>query len=186
MTSAELFAAAGAPKDALSRDVDLLGRALGAVLIEQEGQEFFELEEAVRDLTKAARGGDSTAPEKLQTLVQDLDLRQAEALIRAFTQFFYLTNLAEERSRVRWRDTRQSLLEPRKQSLHDAIRQLREQGYSAQAVADLLAGVELGSTFTAHPTELRRRTVRAHLEHIAAELPKLENDLERYAALERL
>lgn len=186
MTSAELFAAVGAPKDALSRDVDLLGRALGAVLIEQEGQEFFDLEEAVRDLTKAARGGDSSAPEKLQTLVQDLDLRQAEALIRAFTQYFHLTNLAEERSRVRWRDTRQSQLEPRKQSLHDAVRQLREQGYSAANVADLLGRIELGSTFTAHPTELRRRTVRAHLEHIAAELPNLENDLERQDALERL
>jgi phosphoenolpyruvate carboxylase len=185
MTSAELFAAMP-QKDALSRDVDLLGRTLGAVLIEQEGQEFFDLEETVRDLTKAARGGDSSAPEKLKAIVHDLGIREAEALIRAFTQYFHLTNLAEERSRVRWRDTRSSQLEPRKQSLHDAVRQLRQQGYNAQAVADLLGRIELGSTFTAHPTELRRRTVRAHLEHIAAELPNLENELERQTALERL
>jgi phosphoenolpyruvate carboxylase len=186
MTPSELFAASPTAKDALSRDVDLLGRTLGAVLIEQEGQEFFDLEETVRDLTKAARGGDSSAPEKLEQIVHGLNLREAEALIRAFTQYFHLTNLAEERSRVRWRDTRSSLLEPRKQSLHDAVRQLREQGYSAQGVVDLLNRIELGSTFTAHPTELRRRTVRAHLEHIADELPNLESETERRAALERV
>jgi phosphoenolpyruvate carboxylase len=185
MTSTELFATMP-QKDALSRDVDLLGRTLGAVLIEQEGQEFFDLEETVRDLTKAARGGDASAPEKLKAIVQDLGIREAEALIRAFTQYFHLTNLAEERSRVRWRDTRSSPLEPRKQSLHDAVRHLRQVGYSAQDVADLLGRIELGSTFTAHPTELRRRTVRAHLEHIADELPNLENEFERHAALERL
>jgi phosphoenolpyruvate carboxylase len=186
MTSAELFASVGAPRDSLSRDVDLLGRCLGAVLIEQEGQEFFDLEEAVRELTKRARGGDTSAPAELEAIAKKLGVRDAEALIRAFTQYFHLTNLAEERHRVRWRDTRASSLEPRKQSLHDAIRQLKQRGFTAQNVSDLLARVELGSTFTAHPTELRRRTVRAHLEHISDEMLLLESEADRSAALERV
>ncbi len=186
MTSAELFASIGAPRDSLSRDVDLLGRCLGAVLIEQEGQEFFDLEEEVRELTKRARGGDTTAPSELEAIAKKLGVENAESLIRAFTQYFHLTNLAEERHRVRWRDTRASSLEPRKQSLHDAVRQLKQLGFTAQSVADLLARVELGSTFTAHPTELRRRTVRAHLEHISHEMTFLESDSERQTALEQI
>ncbi len=173
-------------RDALSKDVDLLGRCLGAVLIEQEGQEFFDLEEEVRELTKRARGGDQSAPQQLETIAAKLGIADAEALIRAFTQYFHLVNLAEERHRVRWRDTRASVLEPRKQSLHDAIFQLKKQGFSAQKVADLLRQVELGSTFTAHPTELRRRTVRAHLEHISEELNLLESESERSEAIERV
>ncbi len=173
-------------RDALSRDVDLLGRCLGAVLIEQEGQAFFDLEEEVRELTKRARSGDQSAPLALETIATKLGVADAEALVRAFTQYFHLVNLAEERHRVRWRDTRASVLEPRKQSLHDAVRQLKQLGFSAQKVADLLGQVELGSTFTAHPTELRRRTVRAHLEHISEELNLLESESERSAAIERV
>ncbi len=186
MTSAELFEVTSIPRDALSRDVDLLGRCLGAVLIEQEGQDFFVLEEDVRELTKRARGGDQTAPMRLEEIASQLEVRNAEALIRAFTQYFHLTNLAEERHRVRWRDTRRSMLEPRKQSLHDAICVLKQKGFTAVMVANLLARVELGSTFTAHPTELRRRTVRAHLEHISEELAHLESESERSAALTRV
>ncbi len=186
MTSADLFADAVAPRDALSRDVDLLGRCLGAVLIEQQGQEFFDLEEEVRELTKRARAGDLAAPERLMKIAADIGLSDAEALIRAFTQYFHLTNLAEERHRVRWRDTRSSQLEPRKQSLHDAIRQLKNHGMNALQVLQLLERIELGSTFTAHPTELRRRTVRAHLEHISEELSYLESESDRAAALERV
>ncbi len=186
MTSADLFVALPSTRDALSRDVDLLGRCLGAVLIEQEGQEFFDLEEEVRELTKGARAGAAGAAEQLELIASKLGTRDAEGLIRAFTQYFHLTNLAEERHRVRWRDTRVSNLEPRKQSLHDAIRQLKDKGLNAQAVAELLARVELGSTFTAHPTELRRRTVRAHLEHISQELTLLESEADRLAALERV
>jgi phosphoenolpyruvate carboxylase len=173
-------------RDPLSRDVDLLGRALGAVLIEQAGQEFFDLEEEVRELTKRIRGGDAAARERLDEVVRALTVEDAESLIRAFTHYFHLTNLAEERHRVRWRDTRSSPTEPRKQSVHDAIRALKNQGLNLEAVLGLLGSLELGLTFTAHPTELRRRTVRAHLEAVSEELPKLESDAERAAALETI
>ena len=172
-----------AARDPLSRDVDLLGRALGAVLIEQMGKSFFDLEEEVRELTKRIRGGDAAAVARLDAVVRELSVEDAEGLIRAFTHYFHLTNLAEERHRVRWRDTRSSPSDPRKQSVHDAIRSLKNSGMNLSQVLELLASLELGLTFTAHPTELRRRTVRAHLEAISEQLPRMESESERAAAL---
>ena len=61
-----------AARDPLSRDVDLLGRSLGAVLIEQMGTVFFNLEEEVRELTKRIRGGDTAAIARLDELVEAL------------------------------------------------------------------------------------------------------------------
>ena len=173
-----------AARDPLSRDVDLLGRSLGAVLIEQMGTVFFNLEEEVRELTKRIRGGDTAAIARLDELVEALTVDEAEGLIRAFTHYFHLTNLAEERHRVRWRDTRSKPSDPRKQSVHDAIQSLKNSGLSLAQVLELLASLELGLTFTAHPTELRRRTVRAHLEAISEQLPRMESETERAAALE--
>jgi phosphoenolpyruvate carboxylase len=173
-------------RDPLSRDVDLLGRCLGAVLIEQAGQKFFDLEEEVRELTKRIRSGDDAAISRLDDVVRGLSVHDAEGLIRAFTHFFHLTNLAEERHRVRWRDTRSAPTEPRKQSLHDAIRALKTLGLNLSEVRQLIESLELGLTFTAHPTELRRRTVRAHLEAISDLLPKLESDTERDEALSHI
>ncbi len=173
-------------RDPLSRDVDLLGRSLGAVLIEQAGTDFYNLEEEVRELTKRIRGGDDDARTRLDEVVRGMSVLDAESLIRAFTHYFHLTNLAEERHRVRWRDTRSAPTEPRKQSLHDAVRTLKNQGLGLAEIQALLRTLELGLTFTAHPTELRRRTVRAHLEAISRELPKLESETERAAALEAI
>jgi phosphoenolpyruvate carboxylase len=166
--------------------VDLLGRALGAVLKEQMGEDFFALEEEVRELTKRIRGGDDALVARLDEVVRQLSVEDAEGLIRAFTHYFHLTNLAEERHRVRWRDTRADATEPRKQSVHDAVRSLRVAGLSAAQALELIASLELGLTFTAHPTELRRRTVRAHLEAISEQLPFLESETERAQALEAI
>jgi phosphoenolpyruvate carboxylase len=166
--------------------VDLLGRALGAVLIEQMGKDFFALEEEVRELTKRIRGGDRAGVARVDEIVRALSVEDAEGLIRAFTQYFYLTNLAEERHRVRWRDTRSDPSEPRKQSVHDAVRALKDGGLNASEARALIESLELGLTFTAHPTELRRRTVRAHLEAISEQLPLLESETERAGALEAI
>ena len=179
----------------LARDVDLLGRALGAVLREQEGKRFFALEEDVRELTKNLRKNSTKADsDKLEALVHGLEVHDAEALVRAFSHYFYLVNLAEERHRVRRRSSpvseikgsSQAVPEPRRQSLHDAVRNLKTRGWTASKILELIRSLELGLTFTAHPTEMRRRTVRAHLEAVASELPNLENDLTQDAALERI
>ena len=147
----------------LARDVDLLGRALGAVLREQEGKRFFALEEDVRELTKNLRKNSTKADsDKLEALVHGLEVHDAEALVRAFSHYFYLVNLAEERHRVRRRSSpvseikgsSQAVPEPRRQSLHDAVRNLKTRGWTASKILELIRSLELGLTFTAHPVFL--------------------------------
>ncbi|AKF05923.1 phosphoenolpyruvate carboxylase [Sandaracinus amylolyticus] len=169
----------------LNEDVNVLGRVLGTVLREQEGVPFFELVEEVRTRTKAlraasadARGADTTA---LQTRLASVSPGDAEGLVRAFSMYFQLVNMAEENERVRRVAERPG---PRKEGLEEAFRALAARGLDADAARALVERVELGLTFTAHPTEMRRRTLREHLAAIAAEIPRLSDPdaLERVTA----
>jgi phosphoenolpyruvate carboxylase len=154
----------------IHEDVHRLGALLGTVLREQAGEAFFQLVEDVRTQTKALReAGKDTAP--LQALAAQATLAEAEGLVRAFSLYFLLVNMAEEHERVR------RLAEapgPRKEGLEAALRVLAARGYDATEARALVHDVELGLTFTAHPTEMKRRTVREHLAAIAAEIPSLD------------
>ena len=180
-------------RDPLARDVDALGHVLGAILREQVGTRFYQLEEDVRELTKRIRlePENTDLVPKLEGLISNLGLFDAENLVRAFAHYFWLVNLAEERHRVRRHglfepgiDPR--TLEPRKQSLRDTVRQLKTRGLSASQILHLIANLELGLTFTAHPTEMRRRTVRAHLDAISNDLVELEREEIREVVLDRI
>jgi phosphoenolpyruvate carboxylase len=153
----------------INEDVRRLGDLLGTVLREQQGDAFFALVEEVRTRTKALReAGEDTAP--LQALVARATLADAEGLVRAFSMYFLLVNMAEEHERVR------RLAEaagPRKEGLEAAFQVLAARGVDAAAARALVASVDLGLTFTAHPTEMRRRTVREHIAAIAGEIPTL-------------
>ncbi len=152
----------------LSEDVNTLGRALGTVLREQAGEGFYQRVEDVRALVRAARSGEGDAP--LRALLSRLSEREAAELVRAFAWYFQLVNLAEEYERVRALSGREG---PRPESLERALLAWREVGWDAARAEAALQGVQLNLTFTAHPTEMRRRTIRAHLERIARDLPDL-------------
>ncbi|WP_272976419.1 phosphoenolpyruvate carboxylase [Deinococcus geothermalis] len=162
----------------LSHDVNVLGRTLGQVLKEQEGEGFFELVERMRALVREVRaGGDDT---ELRGLIEGLDGRSAENLVRAFSWYFQLVNLAEEYERVRVLSGIQGV---RPQSIAQALSELKAQGVTAEEAEALLQRLDLGLTFTAHPTEMRRRTVRNHLVEVARDIPNLDGEgLERVAA----
>ena len=115
MTAPDIFPRPDAvPDDAndlLARDVNVLGTILGDVLREVAGNDAFELVEEFRALAKAFRRavdeaeGDASrwaaAGEALINRASELDLPQAHLLVRAFTAYFHLVNLAEERHRLR-------------------------------------------------------------------------------------
>jgi len=154
----------------LKREVDLLGRALGKAIRTLSGERMFELEETVRDLTKRLRQSHDPGPhEKLLGIVRGLSLEEAENLIRAFSTYFHLVNLAEERQRVRVnreRERSSTPMEPRGESFLALIGQMKTQGLSYEEVLDVLSKLRLHLTFTAHPTETRRRTQRYHIGEI--------------------
>src|SRR6476469_4848816 len=91
-------------RDPLAREVKLLGALLGQVIVEQEGPDALELVERVRKATIALRrpaGGSESDRLRLATTLDSVDSRQAAILIRAFSLYFQLTNLAEEKQRIR-------------------------------------------------------------------------------------
>ena len=95
-------------QDLLVRDVDALGRMLGEVLREQEGESGFALVEEYRAKTKALRAVEGGWPhdfgpegEALLARTEALDLEHRRLLVRAFTAYFHLVNMAEERHRLR-------------------------------------------------------------------------------------
>jgi phosphoenolpyruvate carboxylase len=162
----------------LNEDVNLLGRTLGTVLSEQEGPAFLELVERVRALVRQARAGEGDS--QLRELLSGIDTHTAENLVRAFTLYFQLVNLAEEYERVR---VLQASPGPRPQSLARALIELKDMGLTAEEVEALIERLDLGLTFTAHPTEMRRRTVRGHLVAVAQDIQALTpNAVDRIAS----
>lgn len=160
----------------IREDVNLLGRILGWVLKEQEGEAFFDLVERTRALVKSVRdGGDET---ELRELISGLNKKDATNLARAFTWYFQLVNLAEEHERVRTLSDHTDL---RTQGLEAALTELKQAGMTAEEAKALFKRIELELTFTAHPTEMRRRTVRNHLFEVAGDIPNM-ND----AAIDRI
>ena len=160
----------------LSADVKFLGGALGTVLQELEGERLFELVETVRAETKRRRAGEPGAAQALRTLIASQDLGTAERLLRAFTVYFQLINLAEEIHRVRvnrLRGAHATPASPRSESVAEAVTTLQRQGWTRAQVRSFMEGLDVQLTLTAHPTEVKRYTVRLKLERIAAALRQL-------------
>lgn len=160
--------------EVLRRDIRRLGALLGQVMREVAGPELFGLEEDIRHLAKARRAGDADAEGELLRRVEALDDREARGVIRAFTLFFDLANLAEDRHRTRVLRGRERAGGTRRESIPEAIRTLRDAGLTGTQVQALLDRLRLDLVFTAHPTEAKRRTVRSSLRRIRESLVALE------------
>lgn len=146
----------------LRQEVRWLGAMLGQVISDLDGPESLELEERVRTLAKQRRQGDKEATEELFQILKGLDIDQSWMVCRAFTLFFDLSNLAEDRQRVRTLRSRKQL----KESLDAAIESMKTRHLTAAEVQARLDVLHLEPVFTAHPTEAKRRAVRLHLQRL--------------------
>lgn len=164
----------------LSQTIHLLGNLLGETIIEQEGQEIFDLEEEIRALTKAHRAGDEEAGRRVVELTESLvqDIPRTFAILKAFTTYFQLVNLAEEQQRVRVLRQRAKAAAaknvPMDETIAEAIHRLRQEGLNADDVRRLLERLYVMPVFTAHPTEAKRRSVLVKLKAIAEALHDLD------------
>ncbi len=164
-------------RDPLRRDVRLLGNILGEILRQQEGQAVFEQEEAIRLAAKQWRAtGDEAAFERLSRHCETLDDAHVWPILKAFTTYFHLVNLAEEQHRVRVLRAREAAQrgQPLRDSLAEAVHQLRAAGFTPAQVQQVLARIRVEFVLTAHPTEPKRRSVLYKLRHIARILDQLE------------
>jgi phosphoenolpyruvate carboxylase len=166
----------------LRRDVRSLGVLLGRVLKEQGGEELFGNVERLRELLTNHRDAieqrmDPTGlMEAAQQVVSRLQLEEAHQVTKAFAIYFELTNLAETNHRKRRR--RASLLDssrpPLPGSFRGTLMRMKEAGVSFEQALDMLRRVEITPVFTAHPTEVARRTVLFARGRIARELERLD------------
>ncbi|NIM42446.1 MAG: phosphoenolpyruvate carboxylase [Hydrogenophaga sp.] len=142
-------------------DIRLLGRILGDVIREQEGKDAFELIERIRQLSVAFRRDDDRSADKaLKKLLKSLSADQTVSVIRAFTYFSHLANLAEDRHHIRRRAVHERAGERSQTgSLALALQRLREAGITPAQVARTLAGAHLSPVLTAHPTEVQRKSI---------------------------
>lgn len=146
----------------LHDDIRLLGRLLGETIREQEGEEAFERIEKIRRLSVAfEHSADRGAGKSLDELLRGLAADEAVSVIRAFSYFSYLTNIAEDRHHIRRRGAPgyKSRTAPQAGSLALTFRLLAEAGISAGAVAETLRSGLVSPVLTAHPTEVQRRSL---------------------------
>jgi phosphoenolpyruvate carboxylase len=188
----ELISQEAEAKDApLRRDVRSLGHLLGQVLTEQVGETLFTTVETLRRLAIDYRQADlpaqqtntSLPPEEAQALltqasapIRTLTVAEAYAVTKAFALYFTLTNLAETNHRKRRRRAAQLSADyvPHPGSFRGTLQRLRDAGIEAQTILDQLQRVCVIPVFTAHPTEVARRTVLASQRRIAEALAQLD------------
>jgi phosphoenolpyruvate carboxylase len=167
------------PTEPLRRDVSSLGRILGHTLLEQEGREFFDLEERIRALAKsrrAARGKELTeATNAIRAAIAELDIPTAERVARAFAHYFQVVNLAEQHHRVRRRRDYERSGAAQRGSFAELAPAVVKRT-PRERLDELLAAASIELVLTAHPTEASRRTVLDKHRHIAALLDRLERE----------
>ena len=159
----------------LVEDIRLLGRILGDVIREQEGVDAYELVERVRKLSVAfRRDADHDADQALKTLLKSLTGDQAVSVIRAFTYFSHLANLAEDRHHIRRRIVHERAGDTQEGSIDVALSRLRWAGISTRTISQTLANSYVSPVLTAHPTEVQRKSILDAEREIAQLLAERE------------
>ena len=144
----------------LVEDIRLLGRILGDVIREQEGRAAFDLIERVRQLSVAYRlKKDASAGRVLDRLLKNLSADQTVSVIRAFSYFSHLANIAEDRHHVRRREVHESQGSLHEGSLAYCFEKLAKADHRGADIAAALAHAYISPVLTAHPTEVQRTSI---------------------------
>jgi phosphoenolpyruvate carboxylase len=158
-------------------DIRLLGRILGDVIRDHEGKEAFELIERVRQLSVAYRlKKDASAGRVLDRLLKNISGDQTVSVIRAFSYFSHLANIAEDRQHVRRREHHERQGHLQEGSLAMSFERLHRAGIRSADVAQMLHEAYISPVLTAHPTEVQRKSI-LDAERAIAELVHERDDL---------
>jgi hypothetical protein len=147
-------------RDPLIRDIRLLGRILGETIREQEGRDAYELVERVRQLSVAGRlKQDKAATKALSRLLKSLTTDQTVSVIRAFSYFSHLANIAEDRHAVRRREEMARAGTLQEGSLALTFDRLAAKDVRAADIVETLRHAYISPVLTAHPTEVQRKSL---------------------------
>ena len=150
-------------------DIRWLGRILGDVIREQEGDDAFALIEQIRRLSVAfRRDADAQAGKTLKKRLASLSSEQAVSVIRAFTYFSHLANLAEDQHHLRRQQAHERAGDLHTGSLAASLVKLKAAGVGTKAIRQMLAQAHISPVLTAHPTEVQRKSILDAERGIAA------------------
>lgn len=155
-------------KDAeLREDVRQLGVVVGEVIREQGGEALFEAVESDRQAAIARRQGDPDCAVKLVVQTRDIEAAEAADLVRAFSTWFQVVNMAEKVHRIRRRRhyLKEGGIQPG--GIEHAILKLKERGLTLADIRQLMLGLWIEPVFTAHPIESTRRTILRKQQKVA-------------------
>src|ERR1700675_3304094 len=160
----------------LREDIRLLGRILGDTVRDQEGADVFELVERIRQTSiRFHRDEDKLARNELEIILDGMSISQTVRIVRAFSYFSHLANIAEDHNHIRQMRARSTAAgSPRSGTLALALSHAHAAGFSAADLRRFFAEAQVSPVLTAHPTEVRRKSTLDREMEIAALLDRRE------------
>jgi phosphoenolpyruvate carboxylase len=160
----------------LRNDIRLLGRILGDTVRDQEGADVFDLVERIRQTSiRFHRGDDKAARRELELILDSMSISQTVRIVRAFSYFSHLANIAEDQNNIRrMREGSKAGEAARPGTLALTLSHARSAGFSAAKLREFFAGALVSPVLTAHPTEVRRKSTMDREMEIAALLDRRE------------
>ncbi|MES1172365.1 MAG: phosphoenolpyruvate carboxylase [Bacteroidota bacterium] len=166
----------------LREDIRLLGRLLGDTIREHAGEAMFELVETIRRTAiRYRRDHDADSLSGFESTIRELDPAKATNVVRAFSYFHHLANIAEDLHQRRRLAGQGGDSTSGEQSLTASLARLRAAGVSGRRVIACLERARVEPVLTAHPTEVQRKSILERHRAIAARLVALRDALERGA-----
>src|SRR4030081_388124 len=158
----------------LRNDIRLLGRILGDTVRDQEGADVFDLVERIRQTSiRFHRDDDRPARRELEIILDSMSTSETVRIVRAFSYFSHLANIAEDQNNIRQMRAR-STGSPRPGTLALTLSHARAADFSAADLRRFFAGALVSPVLTAHPTEVRRKSTIDREMEIAALLDRRE------------
>jgi phosphoenolpyruvate carboxylase len=160
----------------LRNDIRLLGRILGDTVRDQEGADVFDLVERIRQTSiRFHRDNDKPARRELELILDSMSISQTVRIVRAFSYFSHLANVAEDQNNIRQMRARSKAGDaPIPGTLALALSHARAAGISAADLRKFFATAQVSPVLTAHPTEVRRKSTIDREMEIAALLDRRE------------
>jgi phosphoenolpyruvate carboxylase len=154
----------------LRNDIRLLGRILGDTVRDQEGADVFDLVERIRQTSiRFHRDDDKPARRELEVILDGMSTSETVRIVRAFSYFSHLANIAEDQNNIRQMRTRST-----GDGLPESLAHAHTAGFSAADLRKFFAGAQVSPVLTAHPTEVRRKSTIDREMEIAALLDRRE------------
>lgn len=160
----------------LREEIRLLGRILGDTVRDQEGADVFDLVERIRQTSiRFHRDEDKTARRELELILDSMSISQTVRIVRAFSYFSHLANIAEDQNNIRQMRMRSSAGgTPHPGTLPLTLAHARAAGFTAADLRKFFSAALISPVLTAHPTEVRRKSTIDREMEIAALLDRRE------------